>query len=50
MTDFDLLKQEIQKAFPDETIPDKELSSMAWELVDFFTIAAKTYKTEKAKK
>lgn len=50
MTDFDLLKQEIQKAFPNETIPDKELSSMAWELVDFFTMAAKTYKTEKSKK
>ncbi len=50
MTDFDLLKQEIQKAFPSETIPDKELASMAWELVDFFTMAAKVYKTEKSKK
>lgn len=48
MTDFDLLKQEIQKAFPNETIPDKELSSMAWDLVDFFTMAAKAYKTIEA--
>lgn len=50
MTDFDLLKQEIQKAFPSETIPDKELASMAWELVDFFTMAAKAYKTSKTEK
>lgn len=50
MSDFDLLKQEIQKAFPDENISDKELSSMVWELVDFFTLAAKAYKTEKSGK
>ena len=50
MTDFDLLKQEIQKAFTGENIPDKDLSSIAWELVDFFTVAAKAYKTVKTEK
>lgn len=50
MTDFDLLKEEIKKAFAGENIPDKELSSITWELVDFFTMAAKAYKTEKSKK
>ncbi len=50
MTDFDLLKKEIKNAFPDEKISDKELASMAWELVDFFTMAAKAYKTEKKQK
>lgn len=50
MTDFDLLKQEIKQAFPGEHISDKELSSMIWELVDFFTMAAKAYKTSKMEK
>lgn len=50
MTDFDLLKKEIKNAFPDEKISDKELASMAWELVDFFTMAAKAYKTSKTEK
>lgn len=50
MTDFDLLKKEIKNAFPDEKISDKELASMTWELVDFFTMAAKAYQTEKSKK
>ncbi len=50
MTDFDLLKKEIKKAFPGEHIPDKELASMTWELVDFFTMAAKAYKTSKTEK
>ena len=50
MTDFDLLKKEIKKAFPGEHIPDKELASMTWELVDFFTMAAKAYKTNKTEK
>lgn len=50
MTDFDLLKQEIQKAFPGENLSEQELSSMVFELIDFFTMAAKEYKTIEAEK
>ena len=50
MKNLDLLKQEIKNAFPNEKISDKELSSIAWELVDFFTMAAKAYKNSKTEK
>ena len=48
MADLDLLKQEIQNAFPGEKLSERELSSMAFELIDFFTLGAKYIKeTEK---
>ena len=50
MTDFDLFIKVIKKVFSGEHIPDKELASMTWELVDFFTMAAKAYKTNKTEK
>lgn len=50
MTDFDLLKKEIKKAFPGEKLSERELSSMAFELIDFFTMGAKAYKNIKAEK
>ena len=49
MTDFDLLKKEIKKAFPGEHIPDKELASMTWELVDFLQWQQKPIKPAKRK-
>ena len=50
MADLDLLKQEIQNAFPGEKPSEQELSSMAFELIDFFIMAAKAYKTSKTEK
>lgn len=50
MADLDLLKQEIRNAFPGEKPSEQELSSMAFELIDFFTLGAKAYKTSKTEK
>lgn len=50
MADLDLLKQEIRNAFPGEKLSERELSSMAFELIDFFTLGAKAYKNIKAEK
>lgn len=50
MTNFELLKQEIKKAFPEDNLSYKELLILANELIDFFMLSAKSFKDVKSEK
>lgn len=42
MTDFEILKQEIQSWYPDYAFSDKELNSAVRDLIKFFAMGVST--------